>query len=185
MAACNPPALLPANVFRPSTHYGQKRKQDFIHQYWAGRETIDNLRKDEVREKNEKSKHWADFMTLYPKPMCVVVLREESRTRCWPSSQKIWMPQPLRTGILTIVEQHMATTLDSFTPLHGPQHNTRPGEFVPNLFLTMSAEGTVRTFLQATHATTGRPTSTYTRPGVEVSENRKTYKFNSESTRIN
>ncbi len=50
---------------RPSIHYGSKRKQDFFRQYWAGRETEDMLRKVENRQKDEKAKRRADFLTLY------------------------------------------------------------------------------------------------------------------------
>ncbi|KAK0716608.1 hypothetical protein B0T21DRAFT_352035 [Apiosordaria backusii] len=50
---------------RPSIHYGQKRKQDFFRQYWASRETGEMLQKVENREKEERAKRRADFLTLY------------------------------------------------------------------------------------------------------------------------
>lgn len=50
---------------RPFAHYGQKRKQEFLRQCWAGRETADILRKVDIREKDEKVKSRADFMMIY------------------------------------------------------------------------------------------------------------------------
>jgi hypothetical protein len=234
---------------RPSIHYGSKRKQDFFRQYWAGCETEDMLRKVENRQKDEKPKRRADFLTLYREIQsqsgvageiadsllaiqsknldapAVGELRNEVQSRLERYSAYISQTpasdhRDFQDWDPNVVKQHMAIILDSVAPLHGPQRNIRPEEFVPNPFLAKFAEGTVPSFLQATHDATGRPMSSNAPAGVEAAadadvafsyalstltaglppqnvdfeeamdlvglegEDRKTYTFNSENTRI-
>ncbi|KAK0751902.1 hypothetical protein B0T18DRAFT_79517 [Schizothecium vesticola] len=234
---------------KPSAHYAQKRKQDFFRQYWAGRETADILRKVENRQKDEKAKRRADFLTLYREIQsqsgvageiadsllavqsenldapAVGELRNEVQSRLERYSAYISQTpasdhQDFEDWDPNVVDRHMAIILDSVAPLHGPQRNIHPEEFIPNPFLANYAEGTVASFCQATHDVTGRPMSSDAPGGVEAGadadvafsyalstltaglppqnvdfeeamdlvglegENRKTYKFNSENTRI-
>jgi len=171
---------------RPSVHYGQKRKQDFFRQYWAGRQT-------EV----EKAKRRADFMTLYREiqnqsgvageiadSLLAVLkgdmdvpaiggLRNEVQSRlerygAYISQTPASDHKDFQDWDPSVVEKQMAIILDSVAPLHGPRRNVRPEEFVPNPFLAGFTEGTVPSFLQATHDATVRPTGSNVSAGAEA-----------------
>ena len=181
---------------RPSTHYGQKRKQDFLRQYWAGCETPDMVKKVENRPKNEMAKRRPDFMTLYREIQsqsgateeiadsllavrdenlhapAVGELRNEVQSRlerysAYISQTPVSSSSDFQDWDPDVAKQRMDIILDSVAPLHGPKRNIRPEEFVPNPFLAGFTEGSATSFLQATHDATGRPTSSEVPAGVD------------------
>jgi len=161
----------------PSIHYGQKRKQDFFRQYWAGRETAGMLKKVETHQKDEMAKRRADFITMYREIQsqsgaaeeiadsllafrdenlhspAVGELRNEVQSRLERYSTYISQtPVSSHTDFEdwdpNVTKQRVDIILDTVGPLHGPKRNIRPEEFVPNPFLTGFTEGSAASFLQ-------------------------------------
>lgn len=170
---------------RPSTHYGPKRKQDFLLQYWASRETGELRQKVENREKEEKAKRRADFLTLYREIQsqsgvaggiadsllavgsnnldapAVGELRNELQSRlqlygAYISQTPGGDHRDFQDWDPDVVKTRMAVIHNTVAPLHGPRRNIHHAEFVPNPFLAGFAAGTASSFLKATHDATGR-----------------------------